>query len=318
MKKIIVILLALLLVGCSTGEDSGNDSIDSLSIVVPAGAPSICFYNEIDNEHFATGDAQSILPELKGNNGSDIIVIDAINGIKALNDGADYKLAAIITFGNFYLTATGNDDNGILEDGDYIVLFSQGAIPDKLFHFIYGNKYDSNIHYVSAVSDASACLIKGINISDDQRSIDEDPYVEYVMIAEPALSAALSQNEKAYEYANLQDEYKNVSEHPLIQACVFVSNRLTSEQVNTYLNKLESDITELINDSNLFNEAVSGLSDAEIKEIFGVPNAKIVNKVLQNNTIGIGFKKAYENKENIDNYISIFGMDKTNEEIYFK
>ena len=317
MKKIIVVLLALLLVGCSA-EKTTDNSIDNLSIAVPAGAPSICFYNEIDNEHFATGDAQSILPELKGENGSDIIVIDTVNGIKALNAGANYKLAATITFGNFYLASTGNDDDNVLNDGDYIVLFSQGATPDLIFHYVFGNSLDSNIHYVAAVSDASACLIKGINISDDQRTIDEEPYVDYVMIAEPALSAALSQNEKAFIYADIQDRYKEASKHPIVQASVFVSNRLSKEAANAYLDKLNNDIEKLLSNPDIFADAVEDLADAEIKEIFGVPNAKIVKKVLTSNSIGIGFRKAYDNKESIDNYISIFGMDKTNEEIYFK
>lgn len=318
MKKIIVILLALLLVGCSKTNEISSDDISNLSIAVPSGAPSICFYDEINNDRFATGDAQSILPELKGENGSNIIVIDTVNGIKALNAGANYKLAATITFGNFYIATTGIDDNGVMDEGDYIVLFSKGATPDLIFHYVFGDKFDSNIHYVSAVSDASACLIKGINITDDERDINEQPYVDYVMIAEPALSAAMAQSEYASVYINMQDRYKQKSDHRMVQASVFVSNKLSDEQVNAYLNKLENSINVLLSNPSAFDDATKDLADAEIKEIFGVPNGKTVSKVLKNNTIGIGFRRAYENKEDIDNYISIFGMEKTNEEIYFK
>lgn len=312
MKKIIIVLILLILCGCK------ESSQEELSVVVPSGAPSLAFYTELNNDNFNTGDAASILPELKGNNGSDIIVIDATNGIKALNAGANYKIAATITFGNFYIASTGVDDNNVMEDGDYIVVFSQGATPDLIFHYIYGSDLDSNLHYVSAVSDASACLIKGINISDEDRDVSEQPYVEYVLIAEPALTAALSQNENASLYENIQDKYYEKSGTSMIQASIFVSNDADENQIKEYLSKLENNINELVNDPSLFENSVSNLSDTEVKDIFGIPNSKIATKALNNNTIGLGYNNAYGNKQAIDNFISIFGMDKTNEEIYFK
>lgn len=315
MKKIVIVILAIILTGCA---NSNTVDIDNLRIVVPSGAPSLAFYSEIENKNFSTADASSIIPELKGENGSDIIVIDTVSGIKALNAGANYKMAATITFGNFYIAATGNDENKTLDNEDYIVLFSQGATPDLIFHYVYGNDYDSNIHYVNAVSDASACLIKGINISDDERSADEQPYVDYVMIAEPALTAAMLKNDKAYVYANVQDDYSKKTDHNLVQASLFVSNRLSKQQIEAFIAKLENNINGLISDPTVFATAVEGLSDEEIKEIFGVPNANIVKKVLSENSIGLGFKLAFDNKENIDNYISLFNMENTSEEIYFK
>lgn len=311
MKKIILILLAICLFGCQKQDKE-------LSVVCPSGAPSIAFYNEIDNESFHTADAASILPELKGDNGSDIIVIDTVNGIKALNAGANYSLAATITFGNFYIASTGNDENGIMDNGDYIVVFSQGATPDLIFHYIYGNDYDSNLHYVQAVSDAATCLIKGINIADEANGIDNQ-YVDYVMIAEPALTAALSQNNKASIYTNIQDEYKKKSNDlQMIQASVFVSKKLSLSNAKEYLNNLQETINSILDNPDLFVEGTSNLSDTEFKDIFGIPNNKIAKKVLDNNSIGLGFMDAYNNKESIDAFISIFGLEETNEEIYFK
>lgn len=315
MKKIVSILLVLLLVGCAVNKQEDK----KLSIVVPSGAPSLAFYNELNNENFYTGDASSILPQMKGENGPDIVVIDTVNGIKAIGAGAQYRLAANITFGNFFVASTGNDGNGIMEDGDYIVLFSQGATPDLIFHHIYGNDFDSNVHYVQAVSDASACLIKGINISDADRTIDEEAYVDYVMIAEPALSLALSKNENASIYADIQDEYYNLNDNNMmVQASVFVSNKLSDEEVEAYLKKLSDDIETLLNNPDIFSKATSELTDEEIKDIFGIGNAALASKVLKNNSIGLGYKKAYDNKKTIDSYISLFGLTETNEEIYFK
>ena len=311
MKKILILLSLFALCACSSKED--------IKIVCPSGAPSLAFYNEIDNDNFFTGDASSILPELKGNGDADVVVIDTVNGIKALNQGGNYYLAANITFGNFFIAATGNDDNGIMEDGDYIVVFSKDATPDLIFHYLYGTSLDSNLHYVQAVSDASACLIKGINIADDNRSIDEEPYVDYVMIAEPALSGALSKNNNASIYANIQNIYKEKTNGlSMIQASVFVRKGFKNKE--TYLNNLKNNIDDLLNNPLLFEESINknGLSDVEIKDVFGLPNIKIAKKVLSENSIGLGYVNAYDNKKAIDNFIEIFNMKKTNEEIYYK
>ena len=63
-------------------------------------------------------------------------VIDTVNGIKAIEKGANYKLAASITFGNFYIASTGIDEDDIMDKDDYIVLFSMGATPDLIFHYV--------------------------------------------------------------------------------------------------------------------------------------------------------------------------------------
>ena len=318
MKKVLLILLILSLFAC-TNKKEEEINVANLKITVPSGAPSLAFYNEIDNKNFQTGDAKSIIAELSGSKEADIIVIDTVNGIKALNNGANYKLAATITFGNFFLASTGHDENGVIDKDDYIVIFSQGATPDLVFHYLYGNDYDEGIHYVNAVSDASACLISGINIYDDDKQGQEEPYVDYVFVAQPALFAAMKQNENIKVYADMQKLYKEKSGLDMIQASIFISNNLSEANANAYLTKLEEDINELIDNPEIFVKATESMSDDEIKDLFGIPNASIAMAVIkQNNVIGLGYKKAIDNKDAIDEFINIFGVEKTSEEIYFK
>ncbi len=321
MKKLFtVFLLGLILCGCAGTENPVEAPEERpLSIAVPAGAPALAFYTQTGNELFATGDVKSILPELKSDSGSDIIVIDTVNGIRALNEGAPYKLAATITFGNFYLASTGHDEYHTMDPGDYVVVFSKGATPDLVFHYIYGDVYDGNLHYVNAVADATPCLVKGINISDDSRSADDDPYVDYVFIAEPALTAAMKQNPDISVYADIQEEYRKKSGQGMIQASVFVSDRLNREEADAYLKSLERDVQALLKDPDLFAEKTSELSDEEVKEVFGLPNSAMAAAVVKkNNAIGLGFVRAYENREAIDAFVSIFGLEKTDEGIYFR
>ncbi|MBQ1508256.1 MAG: hypothetical protein IIZ47_02435 [Erysipelotrichaceae bacterium] len=321
MKRLFVILLlGLILCGCAGVEKPVEAPEEKpLSIAVPAGAPALAFYTQTGNELFATGDVKSILPELKSDKGSDIIVIDTVNGIRALNDGAPYKLAATITFGNFYLAATGHDEDQTMDPGDYVVVFSKGATPDLVFHYIYGDAYDENLHYVNAVADATPCLVKGINISDDSHSTDDEPYVDYVFIAEPALTASMKQNPEISVYADIQEEYRKKSGQGMIQASVFVSDRLSDEEADAYLNTLEEDIRALLDNPDLFVEKTSEFSDEEVKEVLGLPNSAMAAAVIRkNNAIGLGFLRAYENREAIDAFISIFGLEKTDEGIYLK
>jgi len=39
---------------------------------------------------------------------------------------------------------------------------------------------------------------------------------------------------------------------------------------------------------------------------------------LGNNAMGLGFRRAIDIKDDIDTFLSVFGVEKTSEEIYFK
>ena len=66
----------------------------------------------------------------------DVIVLPTNVGVKTIETAqAPYKLAATITFGNFYIASLGNDDNGIMDAT--ITSFYSKIMSDKLFHYIW-------------------------------------------------------------------------------------------------------------------------------------------------------------------------------------
>lgn len=312
MKKIILLFILLLLTACNTKDDQ-------LSVVVASGAPSLAFYTELDNPNFNTANSQSIIPEFFSENGEDIIVVDTLNGIRAINSGAEYKLAATLTLGNFYIASTGLDIDKVMNENDYIVLFSQNATPDVIFHSLYLDSLDNSIHYVDSVNDALVCLVKGINVTDDNMPIDEK-YVDYVMIAEPALDMALMQNEDCFIYQNIQDLYYEKYKSKMIQASIFVSNRLDSNTIDNYLNKIKNNVENLLNNPSTFEEYImeKNLSQEEVKDIFGVANSKIVTKVLSNNSIGLDYVVSYDIKDDIDKFMNLFSQETLKDEGYYK
>ena len=212
MKKYSTLLLSLLLTSC-------NVDSSSLKIISPTGAPALAFYNHSLNSNYETNSTPSnIVSMMNSSSDYDVVVIDTVSGIKAIEKGAPYKIAATITFGNFYIASTGNDDNNTFEKEDTIVIFGQNQTPDLLFKYIYGEGY--NIEYVTNVQDAAKCLAAGKNMITGST-------VDYVFIAQPALYTILNNKDaktygKASIHINIQDEYFRKSGNNVVQASIFV------------------------------------------------------------------------------------------------
>ena len=191
MEKRYLLLTLLCLTSCNVDHSS-------LKIICPTGAPALAFYN---TDNFETNSTPSnIVAMMNGDSNYDVVVIDTVSGLKAINNGADFKIAATITFGNFYIASTGSDDDNIMDKNDTIILFGQNQTPDLLFNKIYGEGY--NIEYVTNVQDAAKCLVTGTNMITKST-------VDYVFIAQPALFTVLNNTNaatygKANVYANIQ------------------------------------------------------------------------------------------------------------------
>ncbi len=318
MKKILLLAVpALLLSGCSMFQKTstvGPVNVSNLSIVCPTGAPAFAFYNEAGNRNFETNDVpKNIVAMMNENSKKDFVVIDTTSGIQAISKGAPYKLAASLTFGNFFIASTGKDDNGVMDAGDKIILFNQGGTPDLLFHYLYGNQFDSGIEYVTNVKDAATCLISGKNAVTGSE-------VKYVFIAQPVLFNALQKNQSASKYVDVQEAYKEKSGgKQLIQASLFVKNTADSSVVNAYLNKLSSDINTAIKNPDVISKALQSYDVNEMTTLYGVNPSLAVNVLKDNNGLGLGFKKGIENKANIDAFLKeVQGIEETSETIYYQ
>ena len=271
----------------------------------------------INNKNFETNSTPAnIVSMMTNKSDKDIVVIDTVSGIKAINKGAPYKIAATITFGNFYIASTGNDDNGVMETDDTIVLFGQNQTPDYIFHYLYGDIFDSNVEYVNNVQDAAKCLASGKNITTGST-------IDYVFIAQPVLYTILNNKDsltygKASVYKDIQEEYKNKTNNmPLIQASVFVNNKTSEKDIKKYLKTLEDKINDALDNPEVITSQSNSLSDEELLALYGI-NLNVAKKVIENNnSLGLGYKEAKENKEAIDTFVNLFNMGDTDEEIYF-
>ncbi|MCQ2814747.1 MAG: hypothetical protein MJ227_00425 [Bacilli bacterium] len=306
MKNLLLLpLLSISLTSC------GNWISKGLTIISPTGAPAIAFYNHYANSAFETNSIPgNIVAMMVGKNAKDIVVIDITSGISAINQGVNYKLAACLTFGNFYLCGTGNDENKQLNPGDKIILFKRHGLPDIVFHYLYGNEYDSQIQYVDSAATASTCLAKG-------KDLNNNP-IDYVFLAEPAVTTVLNNKQaptygKSYVYRSIQEDFKEKSGKDMIQASIFINNNVTKSDAVSFLNGLQKDIAEGILNPSVVKECI----EKDANNRYGMTPDQAYNCLLTN-TIGLGFKDAYEMKDDIDNFVTLFGLEKTHEEIYFK
>ena len=300
-KQIILLLAAVTLSGCSKSYEH------NLSIITPTGAPALAFYNMAKDANFeSNSDASSIVPMMKEGL-KDIVVLPTNVGINAINkQQVSYKIAATITFGNLYIGATGHDDDGVMDKDDYIVLFQQNSVPDLIFHSIYGNELDEGIHYVGNVQFAAQCLMSGKDVT----SANED--VDYVLIAEPAFTNVKTKKSSVSEYYNLQTAYIEKYSSPIYQASVFVKNGVDA---NSFLSTLENDVKNVLTNPDLFVEKTKDI--AKPQDLLGVDPSVAATITKNNNRMGLGFKRAKSNKEGIDKFLSVFGIDATSEEIYY-
>ena len=322
-KKLFLIPLLILSTGCtnsgntsslSTSESTSTTSSSythNLKIAAPVGAPAIAFYDYAEDENFETNSDASNIAKMMVNKSVDVAVLPTNAGIKAIvGKKLDYKIAATISFGNLYIASTGNDNDETMDENDYIVLFQQGSVPDLVFHSIYGSSLDKGIHYVGKESLAAQCLSAGKDLTSENETVD------YVLIAEPAFSTVKAAKSNVQEYANMQTLYREKFSYEIFQASIFVKNDADKSSVDLFLSSLESDISSGLVNPTLIKEGISKAK--EPKSIFGADPETAMNVTKNGNRMGLGFKLAKDNKAAIDKFLSIFEINETSEEIYYK
>ena len=323
MKKLLtlfIMLTGLTLSGCNSAQPASSSQepdISTLKIISPSGAPAFSLYNMYKNSNVEiNADANNVLSYLSANSEKDIVIAPT-NALvsKVMGKIDNFKIAANITFGNFYLVSVNQETQREMTNSDYVVLFQQNQLPDRLFKYVYGDEF-INLHYVTAASDAAKCAITGKNETDNNASVD------YVLVPQPALTNVLANTKaNAKLYKNIQEDFKTKSNGlEITQASIFVNTNTNKALIDAFLAKVEKDINYAIETPSLLKEAVEGLSQEELTNKFGVGSGALLQKMVADNAIRIGYKKAIENKAAIDNFLKAlkFATEDTSEEVYYK
>ena len=305
-KLLTLISLAAFLTGCS--NKSGKTD---LTIVSPTGAPALAFYDYAGANNFETNSVPTNIVAMMAASQKDVVVLPTNAGVQAIiKNNASYKIAATITFGNFYLVSMNNDDNNVMDAGDQILLFQQNNVPDKLFHYIYGNDFDAGIHYANAVADVATAVMSGTFVDGDVSIVPN-----YVLLAEPVLTKVSS---KVSLYANIQEKYKEKSgSKEIFQASVFINNNVDNGKAKSFLSSLKEDIETAVARPEKLSEGMNKIGETA-QEVFGVAPAMAETVMKNGNGMGLGFKYASDNKDAITNFLSLFNINEVPETVYFE
>ena len=348
MKKLFIPIISLLavtsLVGCNSNSESTISSSSSeptsstesssseskvdysdLKIVCPSGAPALALYDMYASSNVdINASADNVASYLSPNSDKDIVIAPTNLVVsKVIKGGAPFKLAGVITFGNFYIAATGNDDNDTFDKDDYIVLFQANGLPGKLFNYTYGSDY--NTHPVDAASNAAACLISGVNVADNNASVD------YVLVPQPALTPALQKAkttrtavaDKIKVVKNVQEDYRTKSgNNDITQASIFVKATTDHTQrlkVGSFLYDVSKKLEAIKADQTDLDVKLGNLEDTALQAKFGAPNLTILKKVVKENSVNIGYEVGIDYKSSIDSFLKNLGFtdEDTSEELYW-
>jgi len=305
MKKFILgifALLSLILVSCGGKKDDYK-----LTVSAPGGAPAIAAAELAttyeDDYEFTLGLAATALQPLFANKSSDVIIAPINLGAKLYTVNEEYKLAAVLTWGNLYFASLKKDfvitD---MNDAD-VTFFGEKTVNDAVVKYVLKENEinPASITYLASTSETQEKLLT------DSEAI--------VLIAEPALSVAKTKNANI-NAISVQELYKEVSgNNEFPQAGCFIKKSTISEHkgvVNEFLKRLEVSSKKTETETELVAGYAEALSLGGKKPVLikAIPNCNIK------------FVKAINAKEQIEFAVSInpqlFGGENPVEEFYYE
>ena len=301
-------------VEATSSESSAPYTLD-LKVAAPAGAPATALYRFIQNDNVEiTGAAAGYISPTSG---IDAVIAPTNAGVNAIKAGAPYRLAATVTFGNFFLVSTGNDEDGVLSDDDYIVAFQENNVPGKVIKYAYPEitvDYWTTGEGSEAMQKAAACAISGIDTAHENHKVD------YVFLAEPAVTNVLSKNSKASVKENVQTKFATVSGGmPITQASIFLRDSLAKDKADAFLAQIGQSVASFVENPETLRPYVDGMTDEYFASKFAVGNANaLINLTRNGNKMGLGFKMAYANKDSIENFLGLFNITDIDETVYYQ
>ncbi len=317
MKKNKFLLIGLLsLTALATGCEQSQKPVEeefsttalSVKVASPSKAPAVALFAHLKEENVEINSAaNNVVAYLTNASDKDMVIVPTNAGISAIvSKNAQFKIAATVTFGNFYLIQTGKDSDKTLNEGDKVLAFQEKNVAGKLFSYLYGDK---NLE-TTYLADVTA--VKNEILTNESSDYD------YVLLAQPDVNEILKSKKDYSVYANVQEDFKTKSGgKEITQASIFVKNTSDKEAVTTALNTIKSDVDALLKNTKSLLEATKDVEDQVFSSKLGSTKEELKGLLDNENQLGIGFKKAIDNKASIDAFISTFGMGATSEEIYF-
>lgn len=272
----------------STSTSSSQVEVATdFSIVCPQGAPAASFTRYASDDSLQLASAPVVQASFTSAE-ADFIVFDSVNGMKLSGD--NYRLVRMVTFGNLYLLSTGNDEDGIPTDDDFVFSYGEGLVPDRAFKASMNLTVDA---YGSSVSDTAPVLKSGMY---------QGERVDYVVSSYPVITQILLDDTKPTDVqvvADIAEEYgKKYGTDGFPQAGLFIKKSLQDDdsrrdEIEHFLSLFDEDVLDLIDGASKAVSNLEAYGDLMTQQArFGF-NANVLSKSQEQN--GLAFLSANKN-----------------------
>lgn len=278
---------------------------ETIKVVTPDGLPALSLVNMMDTKKI-----DNIQLNYKVEKMSDALIVDMLKregdiaivpsnfSAQLYNKKLGYKILGTIGWGSFYVVSRDNINSLEELKGKEVYTFGKGLTPDLIFQSILEkkgiNKNSIKINYLSSGNEVASLYLG--------RKVDT------IVIPEPMLSKVLSKSPTSTIVANLNDEWKNITNSDLgyPQSTLVIKEEIYETNpkfVKEFINKLTESISKLYKNSG---ETVENVKRNSLSI-----DTSVLNKVLTR--ANIFYTPIIDCKEEYNNYFKI--LELTNKKV---
>ena len=224
---------------------------ETIKVVTPDGLPALSLVNMMDTKKI-----DNIQLNYKVEKMSDALIVDMLKregdiaivpsnfSAQLYNKKLGYKILGTIGWGSFYVVSRDNINSLEELKGKEVYTFGKGLTPDLIFQSILEkkgiNKNSIKINYLSSGNEVASLYL--------------GKKVDTIVIPEPMLSKVLSKSPTSTIVANLNDEWKNITNSDLgyPQSTLVIKEEIYETNpkfVKEFINKLTESISKLYKNS---------------------------------------------------------------------
>lgn len=278
---------------------------ETIKVVTPDGLPALSLVNMMDTKKI-----DNIQLNYKVEKMSDALIVDMLKregdiaivpsnfSAQLYNKKLGYKILGTIGWGSFYVVSRDNINSLEELKGKEVYTFGKGLTPDLIFQSILEkkgiNKNSIKINYLSSGNEVASLYL--------------GKKVDTIVIPEPMLSKVLSKSSISTVVANLNDEWKNITNSDLgyPQSTLVIKEEIYETNpkfVKEFINKLTESISKLYKNSG---ETVENIKKNNLSI-----DTSVLDKVLTR--ANIFYTPIIDCKEEYNNYFKI--LELTNKKV---
>lgn len=278
---------------------------ETIKVVTPDGLPALSLVNMMDTKKIDNIQlnykvekmSDALIVNMLKREG-DIAIVPSNFSAQLYNKKLGYKILGTIGWGSFYVVSRDNINSLEELKGKEVYTFGKGLTPDLIFQSILEkkgiNKNSIKINYLSSGNEVASLYL--------------GKKVDTIVIPEPMLSKVLSKSPTSTIVANLNDEWKNITNSDLgyPQSTLVIKEEIYETNpkfVKEFINKLTESISKLYKNSG---ETVENVKRNSLSI-----DTSVLNKVLTR--ANIFYTPIIDCKEEYNNYFKI--LELTNKKV---